>query len=133
MQVLIPQYHDIVSTIQAQLEYWLQEVKSLRTSASPIIIVGTHSDQTTDEQLAVVSQAAAHRFPKHRFPDFQGTYFVSCKTGEGITELQRKLEEMAEQLGSRSIPASWVQLHDFFCRKFGDEDDADQPSTATMV
>jgi len=100
-----------------------------------LLAASYYAHSCSEETKATFVETASHRLPKHRYSDYQGAVLVSSRSGEGILELQRKIEEVAEQLGVRSVPASWVQLHDFLCRSFGsdDEDDGTQPKPETTV
>ena len=100
----------------ARLDYWLQQIRSLSnySSDTPIIMVGTHLDECDPDEAEQTVARFRVMFPRHRFIGLRGVCAVSCRTGEGMTELQELIASAASATVSRqvSVPRSWVLLRD---------------------
>eukprot|EP01105_Mastigella_eilhardi_P015567 TRINITY_DN3569_c0_g1_i15.p1 TRINITY_DN3569_c0_g1~~TRINITY_DN3569_c0_g1_i15.p1 ORF type:complete len:1211 (-),score=210.01 TRINITY_DN3569_c0_g1_i15:58-3690(-) len=98
-------------------DYWMHQLQNLggddngSVITSPIYLVGTHTDNTlcTQELLTEIAASLSHRYPKYRFPNVEGVFFVSCKLGTGIADL--KSQVLTASCGEGVIvSSSWIML-----------------------
>ena len=99
-----------------QLEYWLKMIKyskSNRGGISLVILVGTHSEFLTEEEINEIRSELSIRFPKYFYPQVQEFIPISCKTRSGISTLKKSLRTMGSHsaFSTGPIPRSYVQLH----------------------
>lgn len=95
-----------------RLEYWFKQLKA-QCSGVVAILVGTHADLCTEDQVASITQTLKQKFPRQRYPFFSGDVFpVSCATGSGVPELRSELLNLADNsLLSPACPVSWTHLY----------------------
>lgn len=114
----------------SRLEYWLRTLKLLNTSKSTsfdnhqrkssvlfppsqIYIIGTHVDheKCTEEYIIKIEEELKSKFKKNIHTNLQGIFFISSKTGQGISQLKEKLYANLSNIHF-SVPNSWVKLSD---------------------
>ncbi len=84
-------------------DYWLNAVKLLSDSA-PLLLVMNKSD----ERIKPIDEAEL----KKHFPNIQGFYKVSAKTGDGIPDLKKAILTQLDRLphiGDR-LPGEWLEV-----------------------
>jgi serine/threonine protein kinase len=94
---------------------------ALGGTLTPTVLVGTHLDQcSSDADLLSFEEAVAGMFPKSSFYFLKERLFVSCKSGEGIADLKKRITRLAEKSDFLPmVPKSWVRLHDLLETKAG--------------
>ena len=90
-------------------------IKLLGQEESTIVMVGTHAENCTNENIQNTNDMLKNKFPKHKYSAFFNSQIfpVSAKTGQGIRELKKNLLQIAnETIISPVVPVSWVQLYE---------------------
>jgi hypothetical protein len=92
------------------LEYWLHSIQS-KVPKSYVIIVGTHIDIKRRSFPNDIINSFQHKKEKDTDPEPLNikTFAVSCKTGEGISELKNYISELSTEK-QISIPISYSKL-----------------------
>ncbi len=90
---------------ESRLEYWLKLIHSFGGN-SPIIITINKSDEN--------SLDLNHPFLKSKYPQIQVFCTISCKTGNGISELKKEITAQVSSLKDVKIPLpqTWFELKD---------------------
>ena len=106
----------------SRVEYWMRQIKSLTNNSSKtvVLLVGTHcEDQYASSDIKnSVLQNFQRKFPKSRFSFLQGIFFVSAKTGEGLSDLKAKIISIANKKDFQPVVSqSWVNFYDFLLIK----------------
>lgn len=85
-------------------EYWLQQIESLGGNASVLVVFNKQDDNVTE--------IADRKFLKEKYPNIVGFYNTSCKTGLGIEDFKRDLEENAMKLLTvdEMFPNNWFDI-----------------------
>ncbi|WP_177187116.1 COR domain-containing protein [Kaistella jeonii] len=85
-------------------EYWLQQIESLGGNASVLVVFNKQDDNVTE--------IADRKFLKEKYPNIVGFYNTSCKTGLGIEDFKRDLEENAMKLLTvdELFPNNWFDI-----------------------
>lgn len=97
------------------LDHWMQQIRQqtqTSLSAVDILFVGTHKDnnQCTKEYIQHIKDLLDKRYPSNRYPQFNGVYPVSNKSGSGFNALLNAIKEC----GSKSRPfinPAWLLVH----------------------
>ena len=96
------------------MEYWIKQFNLLSKSKnSKMLIVGTHSDKSTNDQINSFLEYIKLKFPKRKYPFLQSPYLmpVSSKTGDGMKELKIEICKLSSSIPiPSSIPISWSYL-----------------------
>ena len=98
-----------------RIEYWMKQIKHIgKECSSLLIMVGTHCENCTEEQIQQIKQSILTKYPRYAYPSFQSKIFpISAKTGQGIRELKKCLTQLAHSSQSSPVvPDGWVQLHE---------------------
>ena len=70
--------------------------------------------KTREEAIAAQIDLLRIKFPRQRFPGLLDIVSISCKTGEGISELRTLISQAVKKKGFMTeVAQSWVKLHDF--------------------
>eukprot|EP00029_Vermamoeba_vermiformis_P006458 TRINITY_DN2538_c0_g2_i1.p1 TRINITY_DN2538_c0_g2~~TRINITY_DN2538_c0_g2_i1.p1 ORF type:complete len:1060 (+),score=232.58 TRINITY_DN2538_c0_g2_i1:295-3474(+) len=97
------------------IEYWLQGLKA-RTGDSPIVLVGTRTDECTKEEVENTFNSILKRIRhKKRFHNLVYHIDVSTTTGTNISKLRKKLIEITMQqphMTEEAIPANFGTLEE---------------------
>ncbi|WP_218599006.1 COR domain-containing protein [Polaribacter sp. NJDZ03] len=85
-------------------EYWLQQIESLGGKADVLVVFNKQDDNTTE--------IADRKFLKEKYPNIVGFYNTSCKTGCGINEFKRDLENQVVKLQTvdEQFPNNWFKI-----------------------
>lgn len=85
-------------------EYWLQQIEGLGGNASVLVVFNKQDDNVTE--------IADRKFLKEKYPNIVGFYNTSCKTGVGIEDFRRNLEENAIKLLTvdELFPNNWFGI-----------------------
>ncbi|MDB5284584.1 MAG: hypothetical protein JWO06_3659 [Bacteroidota bacterium] len=85
-------------------EYWLQQIETLGGGASVMVIFNK-----TDQNL---TETVDRKFLKEKYPNIIGFFNVSCKTGSGLQDFQKVLEEQAPRLNTvdDQFPGNWFSI-----------------------
>jgi len=88
---------------QNRLEYWLKLIQSFG-GASPVVIVGNKTEQSVLD--------IDERGLRAKYPNVIDILSVSCKTGDGISDLKRRLAAAIEQMPHvrDRLPASYFAV-----------------------
>ena len=100
---------------ESKLTYWMQTIRlaTLNSKNKLIYLIGTHSDTIEQEEIDKNIDIIRSKFSRQKYPGLQDVFAVSCKTGDGITELnQRILNDISKGGLLPIIPPSWVKLYD---------------------
>ena len=101
----------------ADIEYWIQQIpshsdQSLPWSKSTIILVGTHSDLCSEDEIESTTRFLQEKFPKRRFRIFDGDIImVNNKTGN-MKALTSVIYNHIEKINSQNqVSPSWIFFH----------------------
>lgn len=85
-------------------EYWLQQIESLGGKA-PVLVVFNKQDEN-------INEIADRKFLKEKYPNIIGFYNTSCKTGLGIDEFKKDLENNVIKLQTveEQFPNNWFKI-----------------------
>ena len=102
------------------LEYWLKSIKGSLDNSCAIMVVGTHSDLVSEDELASIAEDIQKNFPKLRYPAFSEPLIaVSCKTGFNAKKLKEVLIRLAISPSIRFTASdqSWIQMDELIRSK----------------
>ena len=79
-----------------------------------IYIIGTHIDDENCTQSLIdeTIEALQQKYRKQIFPGLKGIFAVSCKTGQGISQLKENLLQHYSN-HQITIPITWIRLYDY--------------------
>lgn len=106
---------DISAPGVSRLEYWLRQIKLLskmESNKTKVYLVGTHCDQTSEENVTAVVTHLKTLFRRNVYPSLAGVFPVSCKTGAGISKLRETMLSSFLQ-DTQSVPLRWVVFYDY--------------------
>lgn len=85
-------------------EYWLQQIESLGGNASVLVVFNKQDDNVTE--------IADRKFLKEKYPNIVGFYNTSCKTGLGVADFKKDLEENVVKLLTveEQFPNNWFDI-----------------------
>jgi internalin A len=85
-------------------EYWLQQIESLGGKA-PVLVVFNKQDDN-------VTEIADRKFLKEKYPNIIGFYNTSCKTGTGVADFKKDLENHVIKLRTveEQFPNNWFNI-----------------------
>jgi len=85
-------------------EYWLQQIESLGGGA-PVLVVFNKQDENTSETVD-------RKFLKEKYPNIVDFYKTSCKTGFGISEFKKDLDQEVVKLRTveEQFPNNWLEI-----------------------
>lgn len=85
-------------------EYWLQQIESLGGKA-PVLVVFNKQDDN-------VTEIADRKFLKEKYPNIVGFYNTSCKTGIGVDDFKKELENHVIKLRTveEQFPNNWFSI-----------------------
>ncbi len=85
-------------------QYWLEHIRTLAKNA-PVLVVYNKHDQNPDEDIS-------RKTLRDRYPNIIGFHNVSCKSGYGIQDLRKNLQEQVlwSDHASRKYPVSWFNV-----------------------
>ncbi|MGA7732422.1 MAG: COR domain-containing protein, partial [Chloroflexia bacterium] len=109
---------------QANLDYWLNIIKSLAPD-SPVLLVATFADPTNPDERAPDINYQTY---KEAYPNIVGSLSVSNRSGHGFKELKKAIAEEAAKLRlvGESWPRKWVQLENALLTMSDHHIDADE-------
>ncbi|EGG24144.1 leucine-rich repeat-containing protein [Cavenderia fasciculata] len=108
--VYIVAWNIILEEEASRVEFWLQSITT-RTKDAPIIIVGTHLDDSNKASAKAVKKKMLEKYLP-RFPNIRAIKMVSCTNGKGISSLRETLEEIVQSQPTmgESLPRSYMLL-----------------------
>jgi small GTP-binding protein len=85
-------------------EYWLQQIESLGGKADVLVVFNKQDDNVTE--------IADRKFLKEKYPNIVGFYNTSCKTGLGINDFKKDLENQVVKLRTvdEQFPNNWFKI-----------------------
>jgi hypothetical protein len=98
---------EIVETV----DYWMRAI-SLKAPKSVVILVGTHLDEMEERKPKQIPQQLMNEYNNL----ITKSFFVSCKTGEGMNELREYLLDLGIER-QIEIPTSWLKLGETLKKK----------------
>eukprot|EP01133_Synstelium_polycarpum_P001517 gene1517-1772_t len=94
----------------SRVEFWLQSITT-RTKDAPIIIVGTHLDDSNKAEAKRIKKRMRDKYCT-RFPSILAVKTVSCTNGKGVASLRETLENLVASQPNmgESLPRSYMLL-----------------------
>ena len=83
-----------------EIEYWLKLIKTtIKTPANIMLfMVGTHSDEISENEQTNILDLLKSKFKKQIFPFIVEFISLSCKTGNGIKYLIKKMKDLTQSM-----------------------------------
>ncbi|EFA77446.1 leucine-rich repeat-containing protein [Heterostelium album PN500] len=108
--VYLVAWNIILEEEASRVEFWLQSITT-RTKDAPIIIVGTHLDDSNKTSAKAIKKKMIDKYCT-RFPTIKAIKLVSCTTGKGISSLRETLEQIviSQPNMGESLPRSYMLL-----------------------
>ena len=113
----------------------MNQIKSLnREERSPVLIIGTHSDDKrfTGDQVDQIIAVVKARYPKYKFRGFIDIISVSCKSGSGIKQLIDSIISTATSIMIPKIPESWINFNEYLKTQLQSKDKKDYVNWSTF-
>ncbi|GAM18438.1 hypothetical protein SAMD00019534_016130 [Acytostelium subglobosum LB1] len=108
--VYLVAWNVILQEEDSRVEFWLQSITT-RTKDAPIIIVGTHLDESNKGSTKSIKKRIREKYCA-RFPSIVDVKLVSCTSGKGINTLRERIEEIiaSQPTMGESLPCSYMLL-----------------------
>ncbi|PRP88917.1 hypothetical protein PROFUN_00385 [Planoprotostelium fungivorum] len=89
------------------IEYWLHMIES-RARDSPVLIIGTHADEMSAEDVTTLEETLIERF-SGRFENVKGILPINNLTSDGMQYVKLSIEKIASQYGPfhEEIPSNY--------------------------
>ena len=104
--------YNLASKNLSKVEYWLKQLKACNTGDELVIIVGTHEDECTAEQIEEAKNLIEDRFRKSFYTTLVTNLTISARNGNGIKELKELLNQVSHRLKiPTQVSCEWVNFY----------------------